>query len=257
MNQPIIISAFGTTTRALDTYDLLNRSIRDHFPKREIIWAYSSKQIVRQLKETSGPAISHPGEVLARLEGKGITRATIQSLHLFPGKEFHSLVKVAAGSKLQCTIGKPLLTSPEDYRQLGEILHPLISKRAEKALLLLGHGTDHPTWTAYFSLEKILRRSFGRNIFVGVVEKYPNTDHLVEEIADRGYRKVCIIPLFLVAGMHYRRDIISEAPSSWLSRLRARKLEVEVIDHGLGLWSGFEEIINRHISEAELVSVQK
>lgn len=85
---------------------------------------------------------------------------------------------------------------------------------------------------------------------MGVVEKYPDTSHLVDEIADHGFSKVCIIPLFLVAGMHYKRDIISDSTTSWKSRLESKKIEVESIDYGLGQYSGLKNIIIRHINEA-------
>lgn len=252
MNQPpIIISAFGTTTKAVATYSQLETSLRNRFPNREMIWAYSSKQIARKLQRQSNPASLCPEAVLRQLEERGVTHATIQSLHLFPGTEFHSLVQDARRSKIVCAIGMPLLTAPTDYQQLCEILRTVISERPQKAILVLGHGTDHPAWTAYYSLEKILRSTFGERIYVGVVEKYPDSSRLVDEIADHGYKQVCIIPFFLVAGMHYRRDIISDSPSSWLSRLQARSLEVESIDYGLGLYPGFEDIVIRHIIEAE------
>ena len=139
---------------------------------------------------------------------------------------------------------------PEDYDQIGEILRPIIVKRPDKAILVLGHGTDHPIWTAYYCLEKILRMKFGERVYVGVVEKYPDTTHIVDEIAAGGFTEVCIIPLFLVAGMHYKRDIISDSPTSWQSRLQSRNITVESIDYGLGLYPGFEQIIVRHIAEA-------
>lgn len=50
--------------------------------------------------------------------------------------------------------------------------------------------------------------------------------------------------------MHYRRDIISEEPASWKSQLEAKNMTVETLDYGLGLMSGFEKIIIRHITDA-------
>ena len=250
MKFPIIMSAFGTTSKAIATYTQLDTRIRSHFPRTEIIWTYSSKAITLGLREREESTVMNPEEALHRLAARGITKAVLQSLHMFPGTEFHSLLKIAGKAKLECAIGKPLLTSPEDYDQLGEILRPVISERPEKAILVIGHGTAHPVWTAYYCLENILRKKFGDSVYVGVVEKYPDTGHLVDEIADRGFSEVCIIPLFLVAGMHYRRDIISDSASSWQSRLQSRKLEVESIDYGLGLYPGFEKIVIRHITEA-------
>ena len=254
---PIIMSAFGTTSKAIATYTQLDNSIRDHFPQTEIIWAYSSKKITKELHERKESTVLPPQEVLKQLAARGIEKAIVQSLHLFPGTEFHSLLQIAGKSQLACAIGMPLLTTPKDYDQVGEILRPVISKRQNKAILVLGHGTAHPVWTAYYSLEKILRKKFGDRIYVGVVEKYPDTAHIVDEIADRGFSEVCIIPLFLVAGMHYRRDIISDKASSWQSRLQSKKIEVESIDYGLGLYKGFEKIIIRHIYEARKNSIER
>lgn len=250
MKLPIIMSAFGTTSKAIATYTQLDSSIRDHFPQAEIIWAYSSKIITRELRERKESLVMHPAEVLHQLATRGATKVIVQSLHLFPGTEFHSLLQVAVKSQLQCATGMPLLTTPEDYDEVGEILRPVISARPNKAILVLGHGTDHPIWTAYYSLENILRKKFGDRIYVGVVEKYPDTAHLVDDIADRGFAEVCIIPFFLVAGMHFRRDIISDNASSWQSRLQSRNIKVESLDYGLGLYPGFEKIIIRHITEA-------
>ena len=250
MKFPIIISAFGTTSKAIATYTLLDDCIRSRFSQSEIIWAYSSKVINRELQDRKQSTILSPEEVLLQLAERGISKAIVQSLHLFPGTEFHSLLKMIRESQLRCAVGWPLLTNPEDYDQVGEILRPIISERPDKAILVLGHGTNHPTWTAYYYLERILRKKFGNRVYVGVVEKYPDTSHLVDEIADYGFSEVCIIPLFLVAGMHYKRDIISDSNISWKSRLESKKLEVESIDYGLGHYSGLENIIIRHINEA-------
>ena len=251
MNIPVIISAFGTTSKAIATYTQLDNSIRKHYPLTEIIWAYSSKKIAQTLQGQKEMTVLHPEEALQSLTARGIAKAVVQSLHLFPGTEFHSLLQIARKSAIECTVGKPLLTTPEDYDQIGDILRPLISMRPRKAILIVGHGTIHPVWTAYFSLEKILRKKFGDKIYVGVVEKYPDTDYLIDDIADHGFREVCIIPFFLVAGMHYRRDIISDRPTSWKSRLQKRNIEVESIDYGLGMYPGVEELIIRHIIEAK------
>ncbi len=250
MKTPIIISAFGTTSKAVTTYSRIDAALRGHFPRREIIWAYSSRIITRELHGRQESTVDHPAQVLRQLASQGIPTVIMQSLHLFPGTEFHGLLRIAATSPLKCAVGRPLLTSPEDYHQVGEILRPVIAERPQKAILVLGHGTDHPIWTAYYSLEKILRKKFGERIFVGVVEKSPDSSLLADEIADRGFTEVCILPLFLVAGMHYRRDIVSDSPSSWQTRLQSRKITVESLDYGLGLHPGLEKLIIRHIMEA-------
>ena len=250
MKIPIIMSAFGTTSTAIATYSRMGNCMREHFPQAEIIWAYSSKKITRKLHSHLESAVLHPKAVLQQLAERGISKVIVQSLHLFPGTEFHRLMQITKQSGVECALGMPVLTTPLDYDQIGEILRPAIDMRPNTAILVLGHGTVHPIWTAYYCLEKILRLKFGPRIFVGVVEKYPDTAHLIDELVERGFTKVCIIPFFVVAGMHYKRDIINDSPSSWQSRLQKRGITVETIDHGLGINEGFEKIIIRHIIEA-------
>lgn len=250
MQLPIVMTAFGTTSTANATYAGLNNALQGHFPEAEIIWSYSSKKISRKLYHRQTSVVLHPEAVLQNLAARGTTRAILQSLHLFPGSEFHALVQLRKKARLDCALGMPLLTSAQDYHGIGEILRPLITARPDTAMVVLGHGTNHPSWTAYYSLEKILRLKFGARIFVGVVEKYPDSSHLVDEITRNGYEKVCIIPFFLVAGMHYQRDIVGDGPASWQSRFHLKGIEVETIDHGLGMYPGLDKIVIRHIIEA-------
>lgn len=250
MEQPIVITAFGTTTKAQETYKNLHRRLEKLLPDRDIFWAYSSKMITRTLQD-KGAAIQSPEELLLSLAKKNYKAATVQSLHLFPGTEFHELQKITAKSPLSCTSGLPLLTSPTDYNELANLLGPTITKRSEATILVLGHGTSHPSWTGYYSLEKILQKKFSKGIHVGVVEHFPDSSDLIDEIAKSGTDKVTIIPLFLICGMHYRRDIIAEDSSSWVSRLQKKGVDVEVLDTGIGQLPGIENILARHITEAE------
>jgi sirohydrochlorin cobaltochelatase len=251
MKIPTIMAAFGTTsTAAIATYTHLNTSLCDHFPEEEILWSYSSRVITRRLQEPEKQSRVHPEELLQQLAARGVEKAVVQSLHLFPGTEFHGLHSIARNSPVECSMGMPILTSPQDYDEVGELLRPLIAARPEQAILILGHGTVHPSWTGYYSLEKLLQQKFDRPIHVGVVEKYPQSDHLVDKLADSGITRVCIIPLFFVTGLHFRRDIMGEGDQSWNSRLKRRNITVEAVDYGLGFYPGFEQLVIRHVKEA-------
>ena len=249
MKIPIVIVAFGTTTKAQETYQHLDKKLTQLLPGREIIWSYSSRRITKTLQD-KGIKIQSPAKVLTMLAQQGRTAAIVQSLHLFPGTEFHTLQKITVNSSLSCRAGLPLLTSPADYDEIASLLRPLIKPRAGRAILVLGHGTTHPSWTGYYSLEKILRKKYGDSIHVGVVEHYPDSSTLVEEISSK-YKAVTIIPFFLICGMHYRRDIISDDKNSWLSQLRTKNLDVEVLDSGVGLLPGIADLLVRHIKEAD------
>ncbi len=257
MNTPIIMAAFGTTSHALATYQNIDQHIRRRFAEHPVSWAYSSRIVNRRLEEGGKGTYNHPLEAVQIIQEQGYRQAVIQSLHLLPGQEFHQLFRDCRQAAIPCHIGMPLLTSPQDYRKMIDCLAPLIVARPDKAILLIGHGTNHPIWVAYHALEGIFRRCFGNRIFVGVVEKSPDSEKVPEEIAAVGFRQVCMIPLLLVAGMHYARDVIGAGENSWLARLQRQGLEVESIAQGLGLQPQFCEIIIDHIEEALLHADQQ
>ena len=65
-------------------------------------------------------------------------------------------------------IGKPLLTETADYPALVQAMEQdgVIRKSAEKAYLLMGHGTPHIINQAYPAFDYWLKRSGFDNVFV-------------------------------------------------------------------------------------------
>ncbi len=247
---PIVMVAFGTTAGTVTAYQYIEKITRDHFKNHEIFWSFSSRIITERLQREGMKEIQHPAQLFSQLAEQGYENAVVQSLHLFRGKEFDTLAGDMREARLNCIPGAPLVNSPQDYHEICKVLQPLITADPKQATLVLGHGTYHPVWIAYYCLETFLRQQFGQHIFVGAVEKYPNSGHLVNQISDAGYEKVRIIPFFLVTGMHYKRDIAGTGESSWQSRFRKKKIAVETIEQGLGMLPGFADIIIRHIEEA-------
>ena len=215
----------------------------------EIYWAYSSRVVAHPLKKEQGLEIEGVASLLEKLHKQGYKEAVVQSLHLFPSHEFHKICLEARASQISCRIGLPLFCSLQDYSEGCDILAPLIDNHPDSAVLIVGHGTDHPSWTAYLAFEHILQKRFGSRVLMGTVEKYPNTEHLPKFIAKTAYAQVYMIPFFFVTGLHYKRDMIGEA-DSWKNRLENQGLEVDAYAEGLGAMKGTETLIFRHIKEA-------
>lgn len=251
MKIPIILTAFSNTPEAETTQKQIETGVRKKFPDHDIYWGYNSRSVTRARQSNSSTPILHTREILIRLTGQGCSRAVVQSLHLLPGQEFHCLhreVREVAG--IDCLIGMPLLFSPRDYLTLFDSLTPLIERDPRQAVLMIGHGTRHPVWPAYLALETLLQRRFGPRVYVGVIEHYPDTGDVEQRIAEAGFTRVLMIPLFLVTGIHYQRDMLGPDQHSWLNRLRGRGLQVEPFPDGLGLLPGIDELVVRHIGEA-------
>ncbi|SHO48192.1 sirohydrochlorin cobaltochelatase [Desulfopila aestuarii] len=248
---PIILTAFSTSAAATATSKKIETAVRNHFPDRPVFWGYN-KRTVTHAQNKGQEDIRLPLDILHDVAAKGHKMAIVQSLHLLPGFEFHELhheVRQATG--IDCRLGLPLFSSPSDYQTLLDLLAPHIMKNQQQAVLLIGHGTRHPVWTAYLALENLLRQRFGERVFVGVVEHYPETDLLAETIADKGYEKVLLIPFFLSHGFHVERDLLGDSEHSWKMKLENHGLVVEAIHHGIGMLPGIGDLVVRHIEEAE------
>ena len=245
-NIPIILTAFGTTARAFSTYDQMGYIFRQKFPDHQIHWAYSSRMVKHAMKKKLN--LKDPVETARSLAEKGYEWVVIQSLHLICGHEFDRLVTQRDQVNIRSAMGLPLLTSRKDYAAVAKALSPVIPQDKDQAIILVGHGTDHPAWTAYPTLESILRQNHGDRIFLGVVEEYPGMDHTLERIKAAAFKKVCLVPFMLVAGVHFTEDLTCE-PDSWQKTFERNGIQVQVVDHGIGDIDNITGIFCDHISD--------
>jgi sirohydrochlorin cobaltochelatase len=192
--------------------------------------------------------LKDPVETARSLAEKGYEWVVIQSLHLICGHEFDRLVTQRDQVNIRSAMGLPLLTSPKDYAAVAKALSPVIPQDKDQAIILVGHGTDHPAWTAYPTLESILRQNHGDRIFIGVVEEYPGMDHTLERIKAAGFKKVCLVPFMLVAGVHFTEDLTCE-PDSWQKTFERNGIQVQVVDQGIGHIDNITGIFCDHISD--------
>lgn len=247
---PIVMAAFGTTTKAMKTYSFINDICKERFPENPIHWAFSSRIVRDQSRRLHNTNMQHPNEVLTRLAEKGHEWAVVQSLHFMCGHEFYRLVAEVRDCDIRTSMGLPLLNEPEDYQAITEVLIRDFPCRAGEAMVLVGHGTDHPSWCSYVALDHIFRRNGNKGIYVGVVEKgYPTMASVVEEVRSAGYRKVRLLPFMLVAGMHFEEDL-SGAEDSWQLAFQEAGIAVALENRGLGFNRSIVERYCKHIEDA-------
>lgn len=249
MSNHIILSAFGSTTGAKATYNLIGEQISSRFPDCRIHWAYSSPTIRSLSGDRQGSPLPSLPEAAAAIVNPG--RIVVQSLHVLPGWEFQKIINEIKFLETNVALGMPLLSSNEDLYRLRHCLDPLIENATNNAVLILGHGTDHPCQNIFSDLADILKHRWGSRIFVSTIE-YPQETpgSIVAQIAAAGYRNVLIIPLLLVAGMHFLRDINGSGRNSWKQMLSRHHINLCVHEHGLGMLPGIIDIYSDHIRAA-------
>lgn len=243
---PIILTAFGTTARAFATYRKMDTVFRSAFPRNPMHWAFSSRMVKHAVKKGNRAELKDPLEIMEMLAGQGFGWAVVQSLHMICGHEFDRLVAGRDHTGLRLSMGLPLLTSPDDYVRTAEALSAFIPESGDKAVVLVGHGTDHPAWAVYPSFETILREIYGNRIFVGVVEAYPGLEKTLGRVIRAGYHEVFMAPLMLVAGVHFQEDLTD----SWKAAFEKAGIRVRLMESGMGDLAGVTRIFCDHIQAA-------
>ena len=247
---PIVLTAFGTS-RSAELYDLMVEEVRGRFPGHEVLLAYSSR-MVRDIKGRAGRGRPQgPGEALEGLSARGYEWAVVQSLHLVAGHEFYRLAEEVRGEGIRTSMGLPLLSTPRDFYHVAEALCPFVpGADTRRAVVFVGHGTDHPAWTAYTALEVFLRKVCGPSVWVGVVEGEPGPQAISKELERAGIREVSLVPLMLVAGVHFQEDLAGGGGDSWHSVLSSRGMRTVPVPSGLGVLPAVRRPFYRHIEEA-------
>jgi sirohydrochlorin cobaltochelatase len=250
MTVPIVLVAYGTSSRAFEAYKFLDRIFRGRFSGHEIYWAFSSRAVTKKIHQQFGIKPNRLSEVLSTIQMKGWSSVVVQSMHLLCAGEFHRVRTELKNNSLKYSIGLPLLSKLRDYIEVSDAFSDLIQRPPGEAVVLVGHGTDHPAWTTFPALQSILRRKLGAGIYVGVLERgYPNRDMILDEIKQSGFQRVRLIPFLLVAGVHVLRDLVGEK-DSWKAAFEAENLEIIAEKRGIAENPKIVEIFCRHISEA-------
>ncbi len=246
---PVVLTAFGTTAKAFETYNRMDAIFKEHLPDTPLFWAYSSRMVKRSLKKNQNIDLKDPGQVLAELKAQGHEWAVVQSLHLICGHEFDRLKEIAGTARIRTSMGLPLLTAYDDYTTVADAICPLISDSDDEATVIVGHGTDHPAWACYPALEAVLRKVHGDRVFAGVVEGLPKMEETIAKVKKHGFTRVRLVPFLLVAGVHFKADL-TRAEDSWEKTFQREGIEVNVVDHGVGEIAAITKLFASHVKAA-------
>ena len=250
----ILLVAFGSTiAQAQVAFENIERSVRKPFPGVPVRWAYTSRFIIRKMAE-KGKRLATPEEALSSMMRENFTHVAVQSLHIIPGEEFHGLLKnvhryVGMSKGLRkVLVGYPLLATDEDVRRVAEAILKVIPKerKKEEAVVLMGHGTQHPANVYYAALAYRLQK-FDPNIFLGTLGGWPEIDEIKADLKNKGIQKAYLMPFMSVAGGHARNDMAGPGGGSWKSILEKEGIQCVVVLKGTAEFQEFVDIWVDHL----------
>ena len=242
----VLMVHFGTTfddTRK-NTIDAVNSEAEKEFPKMEVREAYTSRIIMRRLKDR-GIVKDNPAEALDRLAAEGYTHIIVQPTNIINGVEAKTLEQQLDMYKdkfKEVRIGSALLTTPEDYKSVAKIINKETGKLADdEAVVLVGHGT-HDSGNAAYPAMDYTAKSMGYKFYVGTVEGFPEFDDVVKGLKKDGIKKVVLMPFMFVAGDHANNDIAVD----WKEALEKEGFTVKVKLTSLGMMEDIRKMFIDH-----------
>lgn len=254
----LLAVSFGTSYE--DTLEkniaAIERDLAAAFPERTLRRAFTSGMILRRWKRERGVEIDDVPAALERLAGEGYADILIQPTHVMNGEEYHKLADQAEGFRSRfdkLTVGVPLLTAAEDYLDLGRALMEILPpKSEERAVLYMGHGSEHQANSAYALMEYAFHDLGRDDVIVGTVEGYPNFDAAIRRLKERPQvKEVELRPLMTVAGDHAKNDLAGAEEDSWKNVLEGMGYRTSCVLTGLGEYPQIRAMFVEHARQAQ------
>ena len=249
----ILLVAFGSSEASAQiSFENIDRKVKQAYPGIPVRWAYTS-HIIRQKLAKQGKILDSPEVALAKMQDEKFTHVAVQSLHTIGGAEYHDLRRTVGAFKMmggfqKIILGYPLMATQEDMERTVEAVFSAIPKERKKseAVVLMGHGTHHPSNAFYAALMFQLQLK-DPNIFVGTVEGYPEVDLMKELLLKNKIKRAYLIPFMSVAGDHAKNDMAGDEDDSWKSIFTKAGINCVPILKGTAEYDAFIDIWVDHV----------
>ena len=253
----LLVVSFGTSfndSRRL-TIGAIEQALADAYPEWAVRRGFTSQIIIDHVKKRDNVTIDNVEEALERAEKNGVKELVIQPTHLMEGYEYNDLMELVASYSDafdKVSVGDPLLTSDDDFSAVADVVHEATKSYddGKTAIVFMGHGTGADSNEVYSKMQRVFEDKGYGNYYIGTVEATPSLDDVMKAIDGKGYTRVVLRPLMVVAGDHANNDMAGDDDDSWKSVLEKAGYEVVPVLEGLGQLDDIRTIYAEHAKKA-------
>ena len=255
MKQGILLAAFGSSSRQGESgLQFFDAEARARFPGVPVRWAFTSllmrERLAMERKKTDSVR-----KALEKMVFERYSHVAVQPLQCVPGREYGDLLEDARALSRErdiiVRVGTPLLHSDDDVAAAAAVLlrHLPAERRADEAVVWVGHGARHPATARYDALAHAVRDRDPR-VYVGTMSDASALPRILEQLRERQSRHVWLLPLLSVIGRHALRDLAGPEEQSWKSRFEAADIACTPVLKGSAEYPGFIQIWLDHLELA-------
>jgi sirohydrochlorin cobaltochelatase len=223
----IIITAFGSSSRAKAAIDSFAHRIKEQYREYDIFWAYSS-EIIRRKEGTKSLQ-----ETLAHVETLGYRKVVVQPLHIFPGTEYQQIAETCEFFPgVRVFLSETLMHRWDFIEETLAVVETEFLPEHEGLNILALHGTPlaaDPVNVIYLGINNMISDLY-TNVLAASIEGIPYYNAVLKRIKrlklNTKYKKVKIIPMMFLAGIHVEDDLMG-TENSWRCDLEKLGFTVE------------------------------
>ena len=216
----IILSCFGSVIEQ-DKYLEFEEYIKNQFEGIDVFTAFSSKMVIKELAK-KGEVYKNLPQVMADVDMAGYKRYIIVSVNIFPTDEHEVLIRMVKGfrefSLANIRYTNALLNKTKETSLYLKALDEKIRKNDENTInLYIIHGVPVLNLGGLESVRyttDFLKLLNPNNLSCSLEGEYPFyavkdaiKRKILERIKDKPDTKVQIVPMLLVSGNHYDKDM--------------------------------------------------
>jgi sirohydrochlorin cobaltochelatase len=214
-DKAIILSVFGSVIeqqKYLDFKELIEKEFSDI----DVFLSINSRMVLKDLIK-KGFDYKNLAQTMADADMQGYKNIIVSSVNLFPACEHELLKKTIHGfqqfSFANIRLSNAILTKTKDTTLFLKELDNLVSKKNTANLYVI-HGTPKLEFGGLASVTysaKYLENKNENNYTCSLEGAFPYfaiKDELIKKMKKNDVKKVQIIPLLLVSGNHYIKDIV-------------------------------------------------
>jgi sirohydrochlorin cobaltochelatase len=214
-SRALVLSLFGSVIEQQKYLDLKSY-LKSKFEEFDIFIAISSRMVLKDLLK-NGYDYKNLPQTLADVDMLGYKNIIVSSINLFPTQEHQVAKEITKSfdsfSPSNIRITDAILTKTKDTTLFFSYLNSQFAKDDVASLYII-HGTPMLETHGIESIDysaNLLKELHPNNFSCSLEGAYPffaMKETIISQIKSKGLKRVQIIPLLLVSGNHYIKDMV-------------------------------------------------